>query len=211
MSNQFKKNEGDGYQPSPSFERRFEQPTSEIAPPLYLDPVQLSRPAAHSSAIRKDHAVQLNRNGRTFVVGKILYLRRQKPIFHCRLRENDILVKLDAISVAPEVIDHLETLGGCEVHLYAPWEGILYVADVDTIRTEGRLASFHASIGRRYHLPRRFWKQTRLTYKVPFLEEVVTLDGQPRLNHEVPYLNETITLPSQPKPVQAGLFEGVAL
>lgn len=95
---------------------------------------------------------------------------------------------LDALSVAPEVLDYLEQLGGSEVHLFAEWEKTLYVADLGTIRNKGVLASMHAAIGPRYHLSRSYWRITKLTYRIPYLEEVVTLH-------------------SYPEPVQLGLFE----
>jgi len=57
-----------------------------------------------------------------------------------------------------------------EIHAFDSTEGILYVTDTTTVREHGILLSMHPAIGPRYHLPRKFWRKERLSYRVPFLK-----------------------------------------
>ena len=58
--------------------------------------------------MHRNYAVRYQVNGQSFIIGKVITVRG-KAVFYFRLRpERDILEKLDAISLAPELIDHLE-------------------------------------------------------------------------------------------------------
>jgi hypothetical protein len=58
--------------------------------------------------VNKEYAVRYSINGQSFVIGKVISVRGER-IFYFRLKSHrDILQKLDAISLAPELIDHLE-------------------------------------------------------------------------------------------------------
>jgi len=114
-------------------------------------------------------AIRYCRGRQSWIVGKLLNVGGQL-IFHFSVRDKDVLRRLDALSVAPEVLDFLESQGVEEIHAFHRDEGILYVTRPGTLRAHGVLASMNPAIGKRYHLPRRFWRRTRLHYHVPYIQ-----------------------------------------
>ena len=109
------------------------------------------------------------RGRQSWIVGKLIDVRGVL-VFYFSVTDRDVLRRLDAISVAPEVLQLLEVEGVEEVHAFHRDESVLYVADPETIRTRGVLRSMNAIIGKRYHLSREFWKRRRLDYRVPYVK-----------------------------------------
>jgi len=64
--------------------------------------------ASERTKVQQEHVVRYLVGGQSFIIGKVITVRG-KRVFYFRLRpEKDILQKLDAISLAPELIHHLE-------------------------------------------------------------------------------------------------------
>ena len=143
---------------------------------LYHQSFGSTKPVAkHAEGIA---AVVYKHKASRFVVGKLLRIDGE-VILYSKVRQADVLRNLDAFSVLPEVLDLLDLWGGCEVHYWAEWERTLYVISTDTVRSKGLLRSMHAAIGRRYHIPRKHWWRTALSYKVPYVEDEIIIESEP--------------------------------
>lgn len=139
-----------------------------------------SRQQVHG--VGEQFAVRYQRDGRSFTVGKVIDTGRGR-VFYFKVRSRDVLQTLDALSVAPEVVELLEAEGITEVHAFLQAEQQLYIVDLTTLREEAVLLSMNPQIGKRLHLPRRYWRRTWLYYNVPFIRQervVVADDEEPR-------------------------------
>jgi hypothetical protein len=116
--------------------------------------------------------------GDGYIVGKVLNVGSSR-VFFSQVKDSDLLRVLDAWSIAPEVIDLLEQLGVGQVDYYYARTKTLYTADLATIRQHGILKAMHSGIGRRYHVPRAYWRTTHLAYDVPFVEDEVEVMAVP--------------------------------
>jgi hypothetical protein len=77
------------------------------------------------------------------------------------------------------VLNLLNLWDGRYIHYWAEWERQLYIVDVDTVRAKGLLRSMHATIGRRYHIPRKHWCRAALSYRVPYVEDEIIIESEP--------------------------------
>ena len=176
------KKRGDSWNLPPHFENNSGQ--SDLQAVSYHSASVRSN---QTSILSGDVAVRYRSGDQSYIVGKVLHVGSRR-LFFSRVKDSDLLRKLDAWSIAPEVVDLLEQLGVEHVEYHHASTDTLYSADIPTIRQRGILKAMHATIGRRYHLARVHWRMTQLTYPVPYVENEV----------------EVVV---KPLPRQAGLFE----
>jgi hypothetical protein len=71
------------------------------------------------------------------------------------------------------------------IHAHDSDAQVLYTTDTQTVRQHGILMTANPGIGPRYHLPRRFWRKERLTYKPPYLTAEVLIVAREDESSEV--------------------------
>lgn len=171
MSNQTKS--GAGWNQTP-LQNRTDKQLYQNA--LYHQSFGSTKPVTkHAEGIAA--VVYTHRNSR-FIVGKLLRIDGD-VIFFTKVRQADVLRTLDAFSVLPEALNLLAEWGGREVHYWAEWERSLYIIDADTVRCKGLLRSMHATIGRRFHVPRKHWCRAALSYRVPYVADEIIIEAEP--------------------------------